>query len=80
MDQRTKAFESYRDHAWLSRSFKKLRPEDLQFCRDVLAQHATTSKDAFVHIVVRLYIDRPTKPKAWKEIEELLICANSTLV
>lgn len=79
MDARTTAFKSYQNHAWLHRSFKRLNVEDLQFCLSVLDQHQTTSKDEFARLAVRLFIDRSSKPKAWKEIEELLICANSVL-
>ena len=79
MDKRRESFESYATHAWLSRSFKKLKPVELQFCREILTKCEAVSKDHFMRIAVRLFIDQPTKPKHWQEIEELLVCANSSL-
>lgn len=79
MDARTQAFEKLKDHPWLGRRFKELKAADLQFCRDVLAKHVNTSKDDFMGIAVRLFLGHPSKPKTWVAIEELLVCANSSL-
>lgn len=76
--KRLEAFKALKDHPWLGRSFKKLSKADEDYCIAWLEANAGLSKDQAPHYIVRLWLDRP-KPKAWKEMEELLICANSAL-
>lgn len=77
---RLEAFEALKNHAWLHRSFAKLKPDELELARDFLARNETLSKGEFEHVLLRMFIDKPVKPKHWTQIEELLICANSSIV
>lgn len=76
---RSEHFELLKNHAWLGRSFAKLTAADLQLARKFLADNSQLSKDEFVQAAVRMFLDQPSKTKRWKEIEELLVCANSSL-
>jgi hypothetical protein len=76
---RKEHFMALADHPWLGRSYKRLREEDVHWCLNWLDAHASDSKDAAALIITKLFLDNPAKPKAWKEMEELLICSNSAL-
>ena len=73
---RLAAFNKLEGHPWLGKSFKKLTKEDVYFTRIWLAEAADLDRDTFNEKVVRRFLDDKYKPKAWKEIEELLIACN----
>lgn len=70
---RQQKFDELKNHPYLSKLFKKLKNEDLIFCEKFLEETKALTKDEFATKVIRLNLDNPNKPKAWKEIEELLI-------
>ena len=75
---RLEAFKALKDHPWLGRSYKKLSKADEAWAIAWLEDNKGLTKDQAPHHIVRLWLDKP-RPKAWKEIEELLMCANSSL-
>ena len=68
-------FNKLKNHPWLGRSFKKLTKDDIEFAISFLKENENNNDDIFCHKAVRLFIDKTQKPKAWKEIEELLIAS-----
>ena len=72
-NERLVKFLKLKDHPWLKRSFKKLKPIDVEFCKWFLEDTKSENNNDYSMKVVRLYLDKADKPKAWKEIEELLI-------
>lgn len=79
MDKRVANFEALKTHPWLSRIYARLRGEDVAYARDFLGRHTALAKGDFESAVNRMFMDNPAKPKRWKEIQELLLCANSAL-
>lgn len=75
---RTAMFFSYKTHPMLGRSFKKLSHADIEAVLEFIKMHDHLDKGSFERAAVRLFLDCK-KPKTWKEIEELLVCANSAI-
>jgi hypothetical protein len=75
---RASAFLNYKDHPLLKKQYKKLADYELAIAMGFILDNIYLSKDDFERKAVRLFMDKP-KPKHWKEIEELLLCANSAL-
>ncbi len=71
-------FLSYKDHAWLRRSFARLTKADMAIALGFIKANEALDPVAFERLAVRLFMDK-TPPKHWKEIEELLVCANSAI-
>lgn len=76
---RVTAFNGLTVHPMLGRVFNKLTSEERALCRDFLAQHEALDKGEFELLVNRMFLDVGDKPMRWKEITELLACANSKL-
>lgn len=62
----------------LGRTFRKLKQDDIIVAEGFLLKNQDMDKNDFALAIVRMFMDKP-KPKNWKLIEELLICANSAL-
>lgn len=78
-EARLAAFKAYEKHAWLGRVFRKLSPEEMQIAVGFFEKNAALSKGDFEYAVNRAFLDQVEKPKHYKEILELLTCANSSL-
>lgn len=76
MNARIIKFNSFSTHPWLSRLFNKLKKEDIDFAIKFLTNESSKSRSDFELAVNRIFLDRD-KPRAWKEITELLISSNS---
>jgi len=72
MNDRLMRFNKLETHPMFGKSFKKLTPKDLDFCRDLLVSTLNMDKNAFASKVVRLWLDKE-KPKNWTRIEEILL-------
>lgn len=71
------AFLSLRDHPWFKRVFKRLSEDEIQFCNIFINYHGEADVGEFERAVSRMFMDKPTKPKRWLEIQDLLLAANS---
>lgn len=78
MSSRIRAFEQFKNHPWLGRVYKRLDKADLELAHGFLSENASLNKAAFESAALRLFLDKP-KPKNWTAIEELLVCANSSI-
>lgn len=78
MDRQT-VFNSLATHPWLGRVYKKLTIKERLQCEVFLVLHTGSDKDRFELAVNRMFLDDPEKPKHYKEMLELLTCANSLL-
>lgn len=75
---RLNAFNALSDHPWLGRVYKRLTIDELNFAKSFIESHFNTPKGEFEFAVNRMFIGQ-SKPKHWREISELLTCANSAL-
>lgn len=75
MDRLT-AYLSYKTHPWLSKSFKRLKSDEIDLGVQFIKANENLDKDAFDKAINRMFLDRP-KPKHWATILELLANANS---
>jgi len=64
------------EHAWLGRVYKKLTEEELRLAIRFMGKNHLLSKGEFELAVNRMFLDA-SKPRHFKEILELLTCANS---
>lgn len=71
------AFDSYAQHAWLARCYKKLTAAERAWVREFLAANGSKDRDALALQINRLFIDSASRPKHHAEMVELLICTNS---
>lgn len=71
-------FEQFKNHAWHSRTYKKLSASDIAIAKEFLTSIAKLSKDEQVQKCNRMFLDKD-KPKKWKEINELCACAITRL-
>jgi hypothetical protein len=78
MDDRRLAFDNLAKHPWLGRVFSRLKDEDLAAARAFISANSELSKGDFELKINRMFIDR-VRPKRYKEIMELLTCANSSI-
>lgn len=76
MNERLSKFKSFKTHPWFGRIFKKINSNDILFAESFIEKNEPLNKGEFEFAVNRLFLDR-AKPKAWKEIVELLTCCNS---
>lgn len=77
---RTEHFQALKQHPWMHKIYAKLTEAEENFCQDFLRQNREASKGDFETLVNRLFMDQPElrkKYRHWKEISELLTCANS---
>lgn len=79
MDKRELYFINSKDHAWLSRVYKKLKSADIEVALTFIRNNSQLNKSDFELKINRMFIDSATRPKNYKEISELLSCANSSL-
>lgn len=77
-EKRNDTFEAFSTHPWFGKVFKRLKNDDLSTARCFLKANGHLGKGEFEFAVNRMFLDKP-KPKNWKEIQELLTCANSVL-
>jgi hypothetical protein len=68
---------SYETHAWYSRIYKKLKPDEVKAMIAFLKAHDHLETGPFEMAVQRMYLDKPNKPKHWVEINELLIAISA---
>lgn len=73
---RLEAFYALKSHAWLGRVYARLTEKELSLAVHFLRERERCSKGEVDQAVQRMFLDLP-KPKHWKEIQELLSCANS---
>ncbi len=71
-------FAGYQEHPVLSKPWKRLTDDELEFVGDFIHKLGQADKGQFELAVNRMFIDKP-KPKHWAIIMELLSCANSAL-
>ncbi len=71
--------DSFQNHPWLCKVYCKLSNQEISLMRNFASLHDHYTKGNFEKAVTRMFMDKPVKPKHWKEIEELLLCANSAL-
>lgn len=76
---RAEKFRALAAHGWLKSVFKKLTAEERQIAEDFIRENDALDKGAFELRINRMFLDRLEKPKHWKEILELLTCANSAV-
>lgn len=69
-------FEALANHAWLGKSFKKLKKDELLLARNFLEQNAHLDKGQFEFAINRMFINYPNKPKNWTIILEMLANSN----
>ena len=80
MTKRHMFFDGFKAHAWLSRVYSRLSPADITTAYEFMTAKSHLSKGEFDFAINRMFIDKgDAKPKRWKEIQELLTCANSSL-
>lgn len=77
MCKRLERFESFREHPWLKKAFKKLSAKEVQIARDFIHANSKLDRNAFEMAVNRMFMDHPCKPKSWTVIVELLANSNS---
>ncbi len=81
-EQRYYNFIALGQHAWLAKIFAKLNLKERNYCYSFLKQTSALSKSKFEETVNRMFLDRPELREElphWKEMTELLTCANSAL-
>jgi hypothetical protein len=76
MDARLTKFEQYKDHAWLSKAYGKLKADERATAVAFILVNSELDKGAFELKVNRMFVDKP-KPKNWTILLELLTCCNS---
>lgn len=72
-------FLALESHPFLDRLFKRLSKNEIQLALEFLDSTATLGKNEFIPAMNSLFLDIKDRPKRWKEITELLNCANSAL-
>ncbi len=77
-NQRLINFHSYKDHAWLKKVYVRLKKDDIDCAEQFIVLHDHLDKGDFELAINRMFLDKP-KPKNFREILELLTCANSKL-
>lgn len=78
MSERLKHFEEFKMHPWLTKVYTRLSIQELELARSFIAQHDQLGKGDFEYKINRMFLHDDTKPKHFKEILELLTCANSS--
>lgn len=71
-------FEAFKNHAWFNRVYKRLSENEREIAHKFIEQNDGLDKGSFELAVNRMFLDKQ-KPKHYKEILELLTCANSSL-
>lgn len=71
-------FKKLYNHAWLGRIYRRLYAEEMNLALDFIVSNDHLDKGPFEYAVNRMFLDKP-KPKHFKEILELLTCANSQI-
>lgn len=71
-------FESFYNHAWLSRVYARLTVAEHVLAMNFLIEHKATPKGEFEAALNHWFLDQE-KPKHFAELLELLLCANSKL-
>lgn len=71
-------FEALSNHPWLGRVYSRLSDSDLRLAREFMEANGDLAKGDFEFAINRMFMDRE-RPKRYKEILELLCCANSAL-
>lgn len=79
MDNRLTTFLAYKEHPWLHKPFKRLTRAEIEICQVFIQQNSALAKGEFEFKINRMFLDKPEKPKHYKEILELLTCANSSI-
>lgn len=75
---RSEAFRSLRDHAWLGRLYKRLTVQERDLAEAFLVDHAHLDRGAFEQAIARWGMDRP-RTKNHLVIVELMSCANTLI-
>jgi hypothetical protein len=78
MSYRLEKFNSYAEHAWLNKAFKKLSKAERDIATDFIKTNDYLGKYDFELAINRMFIDKE-KPKNFSIILELLACLNSTV-
>ncbi len=73
------AFRNFENHAWLKKPFSRLNKAELDMALSFIDSNDHLDKGSFEYAINRMFLDNPDKPKHFKEILELLTCANSSL-
>lgn len=76
---RTDFFMALKEHAWLLKSFARLSAKEVSICLTFIVENDHLDKGEFEMKINRMFLDKIEKPKHWKEMSELLTCANSAL-
>jgi hypothetical protein len=78
MSNRLILFNNFKNHAWLSRVFDRLKNSDLDIAIRFIETNDHLDIGNFELAINRMFLDKE-KPRRYKEILELLTCANSAL-
>lgn len=76
MNKRLENFYYLKLHPMLGRRFRKLSPDQVSECEAFIICNAPLNNDDFEKAVNRMFLD-VVKPKNYKDMLELLSCANS---
>lgn len=74
---RVQALTQIPSHPWLSRVWARLTQAERAEVLDFVVHAGHLDRSAFEMAVNRMHLDVTDKPKHWKEIQEVLSCANS---
>lgn len=61
---------------YIKKLIKKLKTSDLILIQNFITFNDWLGKSDFEYKLNRLLLDKPTKPKRWKEITEILLTLN----
>ena len=82
MNTRKEIFLSFKDHPFFCKTYKQLKPQEIQDCLDWIADHDGYDVNDFAHHANRMSLDQPMTPKEQKRFAlkwELITSANSKL-
>lgn len=68
---------SFKEHAWYSRLYKKLKPTHIDFCTEFIEKNNNLNKDEFEKAVNRMFLDNTNggiNQQTKAERERMLIC------
>lgn len=73
---RVEIFNKLAQHPWLGRVYDRLTMREREIAVTFIHEHDHLAKGEFEYAVNRMFLDRE-RPRRYKEILELLTCANS---
>lgn len=77
---RSERFELNKNHPMIGNLYKKIRPEDHQFCLNFLKDTEELNDDDFSAKINRLWMDDPNRPRTSGEMWAILMACKETRV